>query len=191
MPKLIGDRPMTPAERTKRWREKHPERAKEVQERYEKNHPGKRQEISRNYYFRNAESEKKRSIAWRKKNRNRAREHSRKSWHKNREVNLIRTKKYFEKNPEKMALYANNRRALVNNCIAYEIINKDLRRIKRGPCMACGSTESIQMDHIIPLSRGGSHGIGNLQPLCKPCNISKNARFMTEWRKSVGKKEMI
>ena len=179
---------MTPAERTKRWREKNPERAKEVQERYTKNHPGIRQEISRNFYRRNAESEKKRSVEWRIKNLDKARAHNRKSWHKNREVNLQRKKVWNQNNKDKILEKEHRRRALVNNCTTYKITKKDLRRIKRGPCMACGSTESIQMDHIIPLSRGGSHGIGNLQPLCKPCNISKNARFMTEWRKSVGKK---
>jgi len=180
---------MTPAERTKRWREKNPERAKEIQERYTQNHPGKRQEISRNFYHRNAESEKKRSVEWRIKNLDKARAHNRKSWHKNREVNLQRKKVWNQNNKDKILEKEHRRRALVNNCTTYKITKKDLRRIKRGPCMACGSTESIQMDHIIPLSRGGSHGIGNLQPLCKPCNISKNARFMTEWRKSVGKKE--
>lgn len=182
---------MTPAERAKRWREKHPERAKEVQERYEKNHPGIRQEISRNFYHRNAESEKKRSVKWREKNRNKAREYSRKSWHKNREVNLQRKRAWIQNNKEKVLELDHKRRALKNNCTTYKITKKDLRRIKRGPCMACGSTESIQMDHIIPLSRGGSHGIGNLQPLCKSCNISKHKRFMTEWYKSVGREGNI
>lgn len=34
----------------------------------------------------------------------------------------------------------------------------------------------LTVDHIVPLSKGGKNNWDNLQPLCKPCNISKNNR---------------
>lgn len=40
-------------------------------------------------------------------------------------------------------------------------------------CVACGSTENIVKDHIVPIYQGGSDGIENLQPLCRTCNCSK------------------
>jgi 5-methylcytosine-specific restriction endonuclease McrA len=43
-------------------------------------------------------------------------------------------------------------------------------------CLACGSTEHIQIDHIVPLSKGGLHHPTNLQPLCRKCNERKQAR---------------
>lgn len=46
----------------------------------------------------------------------------------------------------------------------------------RWQCLACGETESITMDHIVPLSRGGRHEPSNIQPLCKSCNSRKHAR---------------
>lgn len=49
-------------------------------------------------------------------------------------------------------------------------------------CAACGSTDRLERDHIIPLSRGGTDAISNIQPLCKRCNCSKHARLMHEWR---------
>ena len=43
-------------------------------------------------------------------------------------------------------------------------------------CLACGAKAPLTADHIVPLSRGGSNAIGNIQPLCKPCNNKKYTR---------------
>lgn len=50
-----------------------------------------------------------------------------------------------------------------------------------GSCRACGSTRRLEVDHIVPWSRGGTHERSNLQALCKSCNRSKQARTMEEW----------
>ena len=45
-------------------------------------------------------------------------------------------------------------------------------------CIACGATEDIQQDHVVPLTSGGSDYINNIQPLCRRCNILKKGRYV-------------
>lgn len=40
-------------------------------------------------------------------------------------------------------------------------------------CLCCGAPD-ITVDHIVPVSRGGTHTADNVQPLCFSCNSSKN-----------------
>lgn len=40
-------------------------------------------------------------------------------------------------------------------------------------CAHCGAREDLTLDHIVPLSRGGSGGWDNLQLLCTLCNNRK------------------
>ena len=42
-------------------------------------------------------------------------------------------------------------------------------------CTYCGSTERIEADHIVALSRGGLDCRENLQPLCRDCNSRKGS----------------
>jgi len=44
-----------------------------------------------------------------------------------------------------------------------------------GKCVNCGSDVDIEYDHIIPVVKGGSSTIQNIQILCKKCNRKKSA----------------
>ena len=47
----------------------------------------------------------------------------------------------------------------------------------RGRCRNCGSARRLEVDHIIPISRGGSSEEDNLQTLCRLCNRRKWRRL--------------
>jgi 5-methylcytosine-specific restriction endonuclease McrA len=43
-------------------------------------------------------------------------------------------------------------------------------------CYLCG-TQADEIDHVIPVARGGSNWPANLRPICKSCNSSKKDRW--------------
>ena len=43
----------------------------------------------------------------------------------------------------------------------------------KGRCVKCGSRENLEIDHVVPLARGGSNRLENLQLLCQDCNRRK------------------
>ncbi|MCP4481011.1 MAG: HNH endonuclease [Planctomycetaceae bacterium] len=43
-------------------------------------------------------------------------------------------------------------------------------------CVECGVAETLETDHIIELSRGGSNEFDNLQTLCKECHHLKTQK---------------
>lgn len=51
-------------------------------------------------------------------------------------------------------------------------------------CLRCGAEGNLTADHVIPIVRGGSNEIGNIQPLCRPCNSAKSTRT-TDYRTSI------
>jgi len=57
-------------------------------------------------------------------------------------------------------------------------------RLNRGACHYCGrrvGRESLTMDHVVPLVRGGRSTKGNLVPACKDCNNRKKYMLPVEW----------
>ena len=67
----------------------------------------------------------------------------------------------------------------VGESLRYEILARD--RI----CQLCGATkerERLEVDHIVPRSKGGTNDPDNLQVLCAPCNRGKSNRDDTDFR---------
>lgn len=125
------------------------------------------------------------------------RSYSRRIYHLDPEISRARAKEYRDKYPERHAAsfkkWATNnpeksrergarRRVRLENNGIYTITSKEKKRLYNSPCFYCGSKESIQLDHVIPVARGGRHSIGNLVAACFKCNNQKKARFIMEWK---------
>lgn len=122
-----------------------------------------------------------RQANYRKANPSKAKESFDKWLINNPGANYQATKKWRAKNPDKVKEANLKRRALKLNATTFLVTDKDIRRIMSQPCIYCGQ-KAEHLDHIIPLVRGGSHGVGNLAPACAKCNTTKNKKFIMEWR---------
>ncbi|WP_425592266.1 HNH endonuclease [Corynebacterium callunae] len=92
------------------------------------------------------------------------------------------TREWRKKNPASVRTSKFKRRQFE---LTGSISERDWRRtVNRyhNKCAYCGQKCAPTMDHVIPLSRGGTNNIGNILPACLPCNASKHAKFLIECR---------
>ena len=88
------------------------------------------------------------------------------------------------KNKEKYRTFRSQRQSYRNYILnekRFLILPKELRKIYSSECFKCGSKDSQSLDHIIPLSKGGRHSIGNIMTLCISCNASKGSKTLVQW----------
>ena len=51
-------------------------------------------------------------------------------------------------------------------------------------CAYCGCSGDLEVEHVVPISKGGQHHLGNIVPACHPCNSNKRTRDAHQWFKS-------
>lgn len=80
---------------------------------------------------------------------------------------------------------AQHKRRVANKSVSYKISTKDWKRLSNAKCVYCLIDPSGQpanhLDHIVPISRGGNHSIGNVQKTCEHHNLSKHTMLHIEY----------
>ena len=132
--------------------------------------PKQKPEISKRYRQKHGSIVNERIYAWKRENPERALNHQRQA---------------RKNNPEKYRSYVRNRRASIAEADGFHD-EKDIDGILKGQgfiCAACPEdlSRGYEVDHVHPVSRGGSNWPSNLQCLCMPCNRSKGDKTMDEW----------
>ena len=110
-------------------------------------------------------------------------------WRKiNAEYDKLRKKKWAENNPDKVRAKSNRRRAAKLNAVSEFYTVEQVIKIYGSCCHICNSAidldaprttqkknweKGLQLDHVIPLSRGGSDTLDNIRPSHAICNIKK------------------
>ncbi|MEO8630955.1 MAG: HNH endonuclease [Betaproteobacteria bacterium] len=97
-----------------------------------------------------------------------------------REAIAARQKAYQEANRDRVRAnaLAYHRRKKQNGAVFTPSEWQALRTWFGNVCLCCGTSGKIGADHVVPVSKGGSNAIANLQPLCKPCNSAKGNKII-------------
>jgi 5-methylcytosine-specific restriction endonuclease McrA len=135
------------------------------------------------------EQDAARKRKWRKDYPEKHREDQRKNYAKNK--NKIRKRQNINRKlrPEVNRLCGANRRTRKTKAggrithAQWFIICKAVKF----KCLCCGKVKKLCMDHVIPVSRGGTSWPNNVQPLCSICNSKKftkstDFRILPKWR---------
>lgn len=134
---------------------------------FRKNNPGVISERKRQYHLENAEKIRNKVKTWRENNPEKRR---------------AAAKRYSTKHKNYLALKQSAKRAKLRENGVFTLLPKEIRKIYNGPCFYCGSYAKMEADHVIPISKGGRHSIGNLVPACRKCNISKTGKLLIVWK---------
>lgn len=143
---------------------------------WQKANPDHFKAYQKQYAVDNSESAKERNRQWRKKNPVKAAAYKA-QWARN--------------NKDKRVLMAQKRRAAKMNCSGFVKSDaiKTLLKLQKCKCSACCADlkkTGHHLDHIMPLSKGGSHSDRNLQLLCPRCNLTKSAKHPVDFMQEKG-----
>ena len=121
------------------------------------------------------------------KNKNKHREKNKRHYEQNKKSYRARTIKWREKNADKYKKINRDgsirRRARTAGLLSSFTSNQWQQCLSHfnHQCAYCGSTESLEQEHVIPVSRGGHYTPDNIIPACRSCNASKNNKIMQDW----------
>lgn len=146
----------------------------------------------RSHYERNREQVLASTRAYVLANRERVAAYQKK-YHRERyladpEAIAARNKKWRDANPDKVRMIDHNRRGrLLNAGNMPSAAWKALLKIFGAKCMfpGCEATETLELDHIIPLSKGGPNTFANAQILCLYHNRRKANVEHTDYRPNI------
>jgi len=147
---------------------------------WQKENPEKRKAQNRRYYRRNKDKVNAYARKWAAEHPKKRKEIERRARQKHRERDRIRKMRWRHANPGKSREMGNRRRALELDADG-DYTAKEWRRLCRfydNRCLACGLKKKLEVDHVVPLTKGGSNDLSNLQPLCRSCNSKKGTKII-------------
>jgi hypothetical protein len=166
---------------------KNAERIKAQKGSYQKSHRAQIHATKQAYRKAHPEIHRKAVSKWKRTHSDRVNINSRKHYWNNIVQHRKRKLAYQKANPEKMRANEAKRRTHKTQAGgSYTVAEWQALKAKYNyTCLCCGGREPIvklTADHVIPVIKGGSSEIGNIQPLCLPCNKSKYNRII-DYRK--------
>lgn len=150
-----------------------------------------RREEYKRYYRENWERIQENRRRWKKRNPESNRAHKLKYAAANRDKEAARMRRWSKTNPEQASAnvrsYKAKKRGAEGSHCAKDI--EEILVLQGGFCVYCKieiSNGNKHIDHITPISRGGSNGPENLQVLCRTCNMRKHDKTHEEYLTFIG-----
>lgn len=146
------------------------EHIRELQEVYREEHKDEIRQNMKEYACRN----KQRLKVYRAAKKERWAELQRKKYHEDPHVAAARLNSNNARRAQKFNTQTEDLTPLI----------KEIRELKEVVCYLCGKIlagKDCHIEHVIPLSRGGSHTKDNVLPACPPCNLSKGSMTPEEY----------
>jgi 5-methylcytosine-specific restriction endonuclease McrA len=143
---------------------------------YKKNNPDKVRAYQKKYRDSHKEEAKEYGKIYRQEHPDQMRSYQ--TTEEQKEKSAIRTKNWIKENPEQARCIRRDRRARIRNAEGSFTPEEweNLKQTYKYQCLRCNKFQpeiELVPDHVIPISRGGSNYISNIQPLCKTCNNIK------------------
>lgn len=141
--------------------------------RYQKGNRGSIRQKQREYHHANKQERQRKHKAWREANREKFDEYQRSYRETNRERLRIKDRAAYRANEEQRKADKHRRRAVEGSYTPEDI--KRIFEAQKGRCAYCRKSikKSYHVDHVRPVSKGGTSWPSNLQLTCSGCNLSK------------------
>lgn len=169
-----ADNPSSRLQSNRHWRAKNTEHLKQYHKQYRLLYRDEKREKDRQYREQHREQL-----------RAKQRERHHEKYHKRHKAYRLTKQQYLKRwmrqyrlaNPDLFALYKSERKARQLSAARNDLTLAQWREIKAhygNRCVYCDRTSPrLTMDHIIPLSKGGTHTASNVVPACSTCNSQK------------------
>lgn len=175
------------SETTRRWQKANSERDKARKARWWDEHPEKRSEYNRRFRLAHPEVVRANHRRWREANRDYVNADMRERWRERYAAKYKQVRQLWRKtNVVKMRAYCLNYQAKKRGAEGRYTDDDILGKLadQNGLCFWCSEPlpSLYHVDHVIPLSRGGSNDPDNLVCACVSCNTSKSNKLAyVEW----------
>ena len=167
------------------WRKENPGRAKMINAAWREENKEKVKKDHKEWYEANKEKVNQQAAAWAAANSEKRKE-VRVNWRKKHpeQVKEYDVRRYIER-PEVARASMHRRRSIILNAVV-DHTGKDIKLLyanQKGKCWWCSRelNGKYDIDHRIPLSRGGSNNPENLVLACASCNRSKHVKLPQEF----------
>jgi len=165
----------------KLWSQRFPEKVKE----YRKTKGYKIRKKEQDKRWREKKKKEEGKFWMKKETRDRHKE-----WYENNREHLkaLRRAYYLSEQGQLSIKNCNHRKLALKKYRPTDLTRKKIREIfnRDKVCVYCGSNKNFELDHIVPLTKGGNCMFNNFVLSCDKCNRSKSGRDVFYWCKLQG-----